>query len=80
MGETHTRPGTVRPRSVSGSKIFGGMRLSLAPCDRNGCAPRPEFPRNGGHSEVESGGVLLSHTVSSAVPSALSGLASGFGM
>ena len=27
-----------------------------------------------------SGGVLLSHTVSSAVPSALKGLASGFGM
>ncbi len=26
------------------------------------------------------GGVLLSHTVSSAVPSALKGLASGFGM
>jgi hypothetical protein len=29
---------------------------------------------------VKSGGVLLSHTVSSAVPSALKGLASGFGM
>jgi hypothetical protein len=27
-----------------------------------------------------SGGVLLSHTVTSAVPSALKGLASGFGM
>ena len=27
-----------------------------------------------------SGGVLLSHTVSRAVPSALKGLASGFGM
>ena len=29
---------------------------------------------------VESGGVLLSHTLTSAVPSALEGLASGFGM
>src|SRR3954469_24764380 len=29
---------------------------------------------------VESGGVLLSHTLPSAVPSALEGLASGFGM
>ena len=28
----------------------------------------------------ESGGVLLSHTLASAVPSALKGLASGFGM
>ena len=29
---------------------------------------------------VLSGGVLLSHTLPSAVPSALEGLASGFGM
>ena len=29
---------------------------------------------------VESGGVLLSHTLPGAVPSALEGLASGFGM
>ena len=29
---------------------------------------------------VLSGGVLLSHTLASAVPSALEGLASGFGM
>ena len=31
-------------------------------------------------SESLSGGVLLSHTLSGAVPSALEGLASGFGM
>ncbi len=31
-------------------------------------------------SEELSGGVLLSHTVTRAVPSALKGLASGFGM
>ena len=30
--------------------------------------------------EIMSGSVLLSHTISSAVPSALKGLASGFGM
>jgi hypothetical protein len=29
---------------------------------------------------VESGGVLLSHTLPGAVPSALEGLATGFGM
>ena len=34
----------------------------------------------GGFSNVCSAGVLLSHTLSSAVPSALKGLASGFGM
>ena len=34
----------------------------------------------GGFSYSVFGGVLLSHTLSSAVPSALKGLASGFGM
>ena len=34
----------------------------------------------GRHREMMSGDVLLSHTVTSAVPSAQSGLASGFGM
>jgi hypothetical protein len=42
-------------------------------------AERP--PGAGGFSVVlVSGGVLLSHTVAGAVPSALKGLASGFGM
>ena len=36
--------------------------------------------RVGLFDEWLSGGVLLSHTVTSAVPSALKGLASGFGM
>src|SRR5688572_12325028 len=38
-------------------------------------------PRRGGPRlfHVESGGVLLSHTLPGAVPSALEGLASGFG-
>jgi hypothetical protein len=46
----------------------------------------PEMTRRANHClvdppcEVLSGGVLLSHTVSRAVPSALRGLASGFGM
>ena len=34
----------------------------------------------GGHREWMSGSDLLSHTVTGAVPSALKGLASGFGM
>jgi hypothetical protein len=34
----------------------------------------------GGHRERMSGSVLLSHAVTHAVPSALKGLASGFGM
>ncbi len=37
-------------------------------------------PFEGPSFEGVSGGVLLSHTLSSAVPSALEGLASGFGM
>ena len=37
-------------------------------------------PLRGGHRERMSGSDLLSHTVTSAVPSALRGLASGFGM
>ena len=41
--------------------------------------PRPVLPV-GALSQCMSGGVLLSHTVTSAVPSALKGLASGFGM
>ena len=39
----------------------------------------PGFP-GWAFCHVESGGVLLSHTLASAVPSALEGLASGFGM
>ena len=41
-----------------------------------------KWPAGGGGPflEVLSGCVLLSHTVTSAVPSALKGLASGFGM
>src|SRR5882757_2231475 len=42
-------------------------------------APCSRFPRTGG-AQVNFGGVLLSHTLTSAVPSALEGLASGFGM
>ena len=38
------------------------------------------LPEWGGPFESMSGCVLLSHTVTSAVPSALKGLASGFGM
>ena len=49
-----------------------------------GCVLGMRKPPNhdwlGGFSYVVFGGVLLSHTLSSAVPSALKGLASGFGM
>ena len=42
---------------------------------------RKAHPLPGGpFCHVESGGVLLSHTLPSAVPSALEGLATGFGM
>ena len=37
-------------------------------------------PKLGGHFTKKFGGVLLSHRVPPAVPSALRGLASGFGM
>ena len=41
---------------------------------------RPGVSTGAGLCEVVFGGVLLSHNPSVAVPSALSGLASGFGM
>ena len=44
-----------------------------------GISRRIEFAMNS-PGECLSGGVLLSHTVAGAVPSALKGLASGFGM
>jgi hypothetical protein len=40
----------------------------------------PDHGWSGAFWDVVFGGVLLSHTLSSAVPSALEGLASGFGM
>jgi hypothetical protein len=45
-----------------------------------GDAGKPRTWGPGLSCEVVFGGVLLSHTLSSAVPSALAGLASGFGM
>ena len=50
-----------------------GMRFSA------GMQSRPT-PSGSASTERLSGGVLLSHTLPSAVPSALEGLASGFGM
>ena len=75
------------------SSVSSGARA--APSLVYGCAPDPAGSGNAAPcpdnrerarlnrralSESMSGGVLLSHTVTSAVPSALKGLASGFGM
>jgi hypothetical protein len=58
---------------VDGSSMLCvvGCGYAKAPRNRDGC---------GVLSYVVHGGVLLSHTLSGAVPSALEGLASGFGM
>ena len=55
------------------SSLIGVLAVEMCPeCTK--AAPK------GGFRERMSGGVLLSHTVTRAVPSALRGLASGFGM
>ena len=48
--------------------------------DMKKARPRETVGLDRGRAFVEFGGVLLSHNPSVAVPSALSGLASGFGM
>jgi hypothetical protein len=53
------------------------MRIATKPQSKIG--PPPELT-GGGPIQVVSGDVLLSHAVARAVPSALRGLASGFGM
>ncbi len=74
------RPATAldRPRAAEGSFLPDarrprGMGAGYA------CWPTPRLG-GGPTRHVESGGVLLSHTLPGAVPSALEGLASGFGM
>src|SRR6476659_4033277 len=54
--------------SVSCERVEKPQNRSAPPCDRRGT------------SKLNVGGDLLSHTLTSAVPSALEGLASGFGM
>jgi hypothetical protein len=88
---THQPSGRLIPRRAGQKRAtgrsVGGSALPL-PTDAGWArdpdkAERPLLARGGcatAFLEVESGGVLLSHTVSSAVPSALRGLASGFGM
>src|SRR4051794_30523398 len=56
--------------------VFGKSRIKAAGRTRTGARARGSDPR----FEWLSGGVLLSHPVPGAVPSALRGLASGFGM
>ena len=67
---------TRRGREPRGHATAGltQHRSSAAPKSRKG------HPMGAALSEKMSGGVLLSHTVPPAVPSALRGLASGFGM
>jgi hypothetical protein len=57
----------------------GDVGRRLQSYGRTRKSPGRLFPV-GALSQCMSGGVLLSHTVTSAVPSALKGLASGFGM
>src|SRR6202035_959857 len=78
---TRTR-GTTRPRHLAYETNPPRRRASTASTvNASGNEKRPH--RYGGAFplfHVVSGGVLLSHTVSRAVPSALEGLTSGFGM
>jgi hypothetical protein len=76
------------PADRSGQKARAGAGRPLAahpverdgPADVTGIKNRPTPFPGWAYLYVESGGVLLSHTLPSAVPSALEGLASGFGM
>ena len=89
------RPRRVVDRRAGPLRALPGPRgLTAAPPTPRKAVPPRRMPESSGHdrrapssrggwgSSVEclSGGVLLSHTVPSAVPSALKGLASGFGM
>src|SRR5699024_513438 len=63
-----TGPASTRATRGAGPESWGARRKS------------PDPLRIRASSEVVFGGDLLSHTLTSAVPSALAGLASGFGM
>ena len=68
-----SRKAAERASRASGS--WGGVCCG---CKKCGGVLEPFVPRP--HREVCCGGVLLSHTLPGAVPSALAGLASRFGM
>jgi hypothetical protein len=80
------RPGLDRRPLPEGPSRPRSSSLLISRCSsRHDCSIRPATKRNGPPRGVArlvrmSGGVLLSHAVSRAVPSALKGLASGFGM
>src|SRR5690242_8170179 len=65
-----TRRGNEGSRSVDNRTRCGQLPTNNEGAHRGGPP----------HYGFDVGGVLLSHTLSSAVPSALEGLASGFGM
>src|SRR5699024_9716439 len=71
----------IRGRLVTHAILLNStVQNSLRPWGAVGMAEGPYNGVVGALWECLSGGVLLSHTLSSAVPSALGGLASGFGM
>ena len=71
-GGTRVPGGAVRVAGESTSVLDRGVEMEKGPGRR--------FRLYRGLSQIKFGGVLLSHNPSVAVPSALSGLASGFGM
>jgi hypothetical protein len=68
------------PPTPPGLSVRGGCGGFDPPQQNERNAPCSLKSANMGRSKLNSGGVLLSHTLTSAVPSALEGLASGFGM
>ena len=80
----HDRNGTWTPCGVFPVSL--PVRPAIGPvraCVRGGKRGTPREPvgaRPGGTVSCESGGALLSHTLSGAVPSPCRALASGFGM
>ena len=66
-----------RPRGMRGCVALPGPRVRG---EKRGTPREPVGARPGGTVSCESGGALLSHTLSGAVPSPCRALASGFGM
>src|SRR5207247_7979462 len=73
--------GWCRPRVyAAGRRSKGGGLEDSAVAPRGAKADAPSARSARGGDEIKRGGVLLSHSVSRAVPSALEGLTSLFGM
>ena len=74
----HGGAATAVGSGVSGNDEAGDTRSST--CAPQGGSGREDTRVSPAPYQRMSGGVLLSHTLPSAVPSALKGLATGFGM